>query len=199
MTCELSGQVRKKELRASMRTRRGSLTPGEKLRASRMLCARLVKHPCFIAAGRVGIYYPIDGEIDVTPVAERSENKRYFLPVLPPLGKRRLWFAMYEPGAKLIKDRFGIPEPAGTNRVRAEDLDLVLVPLVAFDQSGGRVGMGGGFYDSSLGFIRRSRSIGRTRVVGVAYQFQQVACINRDDWDVPLHGVVTDKEFIRAN
>jgi len=181
-----------------MRTRRGALTYGEKMRASRMLCMRLRRHPLFIKATRVGFYYPNDGEVDVTPVAAGRTARQFYLPVLPARGKRRLWFSAYKPGQKLIKDRFGIPEPAGFHRIRAEDLDLVLVPLVAFDRRGGRVGMGGGFYDTSLGFLQQLDRASRTRVIGVAYHFQQIESIPEDHWDVPLHGVVTDKEFIPA-
>jgi 5-formyltetrahydrofolate cyclo-ligase len=191
--------MNKPELRTLMRTRRGALTFGEKIRASRELCARLSRHPFFIAATRVGIYYPNDGEVDVTPVAIRRSPRRYYLPVLPARGKLRLWFGAYKPGQRLIKDRFGILEPAGFSRIRAEELDLVLVPLVAFDRWGGRVGMGGGFYDTSLGFMQQRGKASRTRAIGVAYHFQQIESIPDDHWDVPLHGIVTDREFIPAS
>ncbi len=190
--------MNKTELRALMRTRREDLTFGEKMQASRRLCGRLTRHPFFIKATRVGIYYPNDGEVDVTPVAMPRTVQKYYLPVLPPRGKHRLWFGAYEPGQRLIRDRFGILEPAGFSRVRAEELDLILVPLVAFDRSGGRLGMGGGFYDASLGFLRQRGRVSRTCVIGVAYQFQQIESIPEDHWDVPLHGVVTDEEFIPA-
>lgn len=188
----------KKTLRILMRSRRNELTAGERARASHRLCRRIARHPCFINARRIGIYYPNDGEIDPTGILQRDPGRRFFLPVLPPRGKRRLWFSPYHPHCRLVMDRYGILEPVSRTRVRAERLDLLLVPLVAFDSAGGRTGMGGGFYDNSLNFLNHGQRTNPIRVFGIAYRFQQIERIPRDDWDVPLHGVFTDSEFIQA-
>ena len=179
-----------------MRARRRALSQGERTRASQSLCKRLYSLSSFNRARKVGIYLPNDGEIDVTPVVTRARAKQFFLPILPPRGQRRLWFGLYEPGTRLVLDRFGIPEPVTACRVRAESLDLVLVPLVAFDRVGGRIGMGGGFYDASLSFINQQQRLNSIHVIGAAYQFQEVDFIPRDRWDIPLHGVLTDRCFI---
>lgn len=189
----------KSSIRRTMRQRRRALTPGECSRLSARLIFRLVRHPFFKKARRIGIYFPNDGEIDVTPVARTSAEKSFFLPVLPPLGKKRLWFAPYTKGQHLVLDRFGIPEPLGGRNVRTEQLDLVVVPLVAFDDAGGRIGMGGGFYDTSLEFLARPGRVSSLRVIGAAYDFQQVETIPKDRWDIPLHGVLTESRFIAAN
>ena len=177
-----------------MRERRRALSNAERLRASRQLCRRLTDHPFYRRADRVGIYFPNDGEIDVTALAAGG-RKKFYLPILPQTGKR-LWFGYYRLGAKLVPDRFGIPEPVTASRIRIESLDLVIVPLVAFDSDGGRVGMGGGFYDTSLSFLRHRGRIAPIRIVGAADGFQQVDTIPRDSWDIPLHGIVTDERFI---
>ena len=182
-----------------MRRQRRALTSGEHQRASHLLCRRLENHPCYIQASTVGMYFPNDGEIDVTSLAEKDGGKKFYLPVLPPRGKRRLWFAHYVPAARLIPNRYGIPEPVSRIRVRAEQLDLLLVPLVAFDYTGGRIGMGGGFYDASLHFLKKQRRITPTRVIGAAYQFQQVGEIPKESWDIPLHGVISDQLFLTAD
>lgn len=188
----------KSGIRRRMRARRAALSPGQQQRASRALCSRLASHPYFIAARRVGLYHPNDGEIDVTPLAAHAPSKRFFLPVLPPKGKLRLWFGPYNPGDTLVPDRFGIPAPVTAGRVRAEALDLLLIPLVAFDDYGGRIGMGGGYYDASLEFLIRFPRLRPTRVVGAAHDFQRVERIPMDRWDVPLHGIATDSRFVRA-
>lgn len=180
-----------------MRGRRRALPSGQRTRASQLLCSRLTSHPYYIQAGTVGIYFPNDGEINVTLLMQKDCSKRFYLPVLPPRGKRRLWFAHYEAGARLASDRFGIPEPITGGRVRAEDLDLLLVPLVAFDDKGGRIGMGGGFYDATLSFLLRPRTR-PIRVIGAAYQFQKIDDIPKESWDIPLHGVISDQQFITA-
>jgi 5-formyltetrahydrofolate cyclo-ligase len=186
----------KKSLRSTMRRRRRSLTTGERARASERLCRTIARHPCFIRAGRIGIYYPSDGEIDPTCLVDSGPNRQFFLPVLPPRSERRLWFSPYQSGDRLIADRYGIPEPASRIRLRAENLDLLLVPLVAFDGEGGRIGMGGGFYDASLSFLSARARIHPVRVFGIAYQFQQIDKIPREAWDIPLHGVFTDLTLV---
>lgn len=182
-----------------MRDRRRALSVRERMQASRLLCRRLENHPYYIRAKTVGIYFPNDGEINVALLAQKPCEKKFYLPVLPPTGKRRLWFAYYQPGSRLIPDRFGIPEPISRVRVRAEHLDLLLVPLVAFDHVGGRIGMGGGFYDTSLSFLKRSQTMKPIHVIGAAYQFQQVDNIPKDNWDIPLHGVISEQQFIIAD
>jgi len=188
----------KSDIRKLMRQRRNALSVGDQRRASRALRQRLEHHPYFVQARRIGIYCPNDGEIDLMPLVSAAAPKRFHLPILPPRGKLRLWFGGFQSGARLIVDRFGILEPVGRDRVRAEDLDLILLPLVAFDRTGGRIGMGGGYYDASLSFIRRSQRVRPVRVIGAAHHFQQVERIPKDTWDVPLHGVVTDRQFITA-
>lgn len=187
--------IDKKTLRTTMRDRRRALTTGERRRASSRLCRGIARHPGFLRARRIGIYYPNDGEIDPTTLAASDPGRRFFLPVLPPPGKRRLWFSPYRPSDRLVRDRFGIPAPASRIRIRAQDLDLLLVPLVAFDGEGGRIGMGGGFYDASLQFLSRGADTHPLRAIGVAYGFQQVERIPLEQWDVPLHGIFTDRGF----
>ena len=189
----------KSDIRKLMRERRLELSARDRANASLHLCHRLKHHPFFEKAWTVGLYFPNDGEIAVTSLAAKPHSKRFYLPILPPPGLRRLWFGAYEPGAHMYTDRFGIPEPLTRVRARAEALDLIVVPLVAFDSTGGRIGMGGGFYDASLSFLQRFPRIRPLRVVGAAYHFQQIDTIPKNDWDVPLHGVITDQQFISAS
>lgn len=122
-------------------------------------------------------------------------HKQAFLPVLSRLSHDRLWFAPAEPGMELRPNRFGIPEPQVSRRdlVRAEDLDLILLPLVAFDARGNRLGRGAGFYDRSLAFLRFRRYLRKPHLLGLGHDFQRVPRLRADSWDVPLEGVVTDR------
>lgn len=146
---------------------------------------------------RIGLYLPNDGEMDPLPLLHRawSMRKRCYLPVLDPIGSNRLWFMPYRAGDALTPNRFGIPEPAhaARTRVRADALNLILAPLVAFDRHGHRLGMGGGYYDRSLDFLRRRRYWRRPLLYGIAYEFQRVPALRAAVWDIGLDGCFSEE------
>ena len=96
--------------------------------------------------------------------------------------------------SRLALNRFGIPEPATTSREikSARNLDLILLPLVAADRHGNRLGMGGGFYDNSLAFLHRRHIWKLPHIIGVAHDFQIVDNLPSDPWDVQLNALITD-------
>jgi len=185
-----------------MRALRRSLGQLERERAAQSLAQHLYTSRLFLRSARIALYLPMDGEIDPTLLIERARgmNKQYFLPVLNPLTPGRLWFAPYGEDEPLHCNRFNIPEPAikGKHMVPAWALDLILSPLVAFDAQGNRLGMGGGFYDRTLAFLARRRHWRKPRLLGLAYEFQKVATLHREPWDVPLQGIVTERAFYRT-
>ncbi|MDZ7803844.1 5-formyltetrahydrofolate cyclo-ligase [Thiohalophilus sp.] len=192
----------RKSLRFSMRDKRRALSADERREASLSLSEQLAAHRLFHLAQRIAFYLPNDGEIDLTWLLEYAwqRNKQCYLPVLGPRNSRRMWFLPYHPDTQLIPNRFGIPEPAHSRRDRLfspMSLDLVLMPLVAFDHQGNRVGMGGGFYDRTFGFRRYRRHWQRPWLVGTAYAFQQVEQIDSAIWDVPLDGIATEQGLLR--
>jgi 5-formyltetrahydrofolate cyclo-ligase len=89
----------------------------------------------------------------------------------------------------LRKNRYGIYEPVGTGEIRVTDIDLVLVPLVAWDKAGGRLGMGASFYDQ---LFQPFSELARPFRMGVGYGLQNVECIPLDPWDIRLHGILTE-------
>jgi 5-formyltetrahydrofolate cyclo-ligase len=116
-----------------------------------------------------------------------------YLPVTDP--PRSLRFARWRDGDPLVRTRFGIDEPAPAARtVAATRLDVVCVPLIAFDRTGTRLGHGAGYYDSTFAFRGPRRT--RPLLVGLAHAFQCVPHLDRQPWDVPLDLVVTDDEII---
>lgn len=186
-------------LRRAMRERRRGLSVDEQRAATRALVARVQRLPAFRLARRIACYFANDGEIDPAPLMSAlwAQGKYCYVPVLSRLTHESLWFAPIEPDTPLAPNRFGIPEPALHPRmfVRARELDLILVPLVAFDAEGNRIGMGGGFYDRSLAFLVDRQSWRKPRVLGVAHDFQRVEGLSPRPWDVPLHGVATDRAY----
>lgn len=164
---------------------------------------RLAGLKCFRNAQHIGCYLANDGEIELTAVIDQiwRRHKQCYLPILDHLSANRLWFAPYTPGTPLLINRYGIPEPDVSPRhyVRAPSLDLLLAPLVAFDRHGNRLGMGGGYYDRTLHYLRHRRIWRRPTLLGVAHDFQQVARLPHESWDIPLQGIVTDREFYPAH
>ncbi len=106
-----------------------------------------------------------------------------------------MWFV---PLSESLRDgRFGIPEPRmGRHaRVSARWLDLVLVPVVAFGSSGERLGSGAGFFDRAFAYLHTRRTWRKPLLLGLAYDWQRVARLPREPWDVPLAAVITDRRI----
>lgn len=193
-------------LRREMRHRRRTLTPLQQKKAAAALKSRILAMPEFIRAKRVALYLPNDGEIDPGFLIQQAQKmgKTCYLPVLQPLADNRLWFVQYDRNTPMTRNRFGIPEPRlrgfannMRNRCRPENLDLVLFPLVAFDTDGGRMGMGGGFYDRTFAFTRQ-RQFGKPALIGLAHECQRVNSLPTAHWDIPLQAVVSDQAIYRA-
>jgi 5-formyltetrahydrofolate cyclo-ligase len=196
MTSASTDNKQRNALRREMRRRRRALTPLAQQQAASALARQLGRHPLFLRSRHIAFYLPNDGEMDLTPLIARAQamGKRCYLPVLSPLYHNRLWFAPYHPESPLLLNRFGIPEPAADwSMMRpAWSLDLVLTPLVAFDEGGNRLGMGGGYYDRTLAYLNRRRHWRKPHLLGTAYSFQQVETLPHAPWDVPLHGIATE-------
>ena len=187
----------REQLRTEMRKRRQRLAPSERDACAARLAQIVAREPLARNSRRIAVYLPVNGEIDPRPLMATlcSMGKTLYLPVLVNFSERRLWFSAYTPGDPLVCNRFGIPEPARVHdsRIRSVALDLVLLPLVAFDSTGHRLGMGGGYYDHSFEFINRRVHWRKPRLVGLAYEFQRLPLIEPRPWDVPLDAVATEK------
>lgn len=181
-------------LRRQMRERRRALSIAEQDHAAHRLARLLSREPLFCRSRHIAFYLPNDGELSLTPLMVRAWNMRkvLYLPVITP--GERLRFAQFAAGDPLAQNKFGIPEPMGASRqlIDARALDLILLPLVAFDDSGNRLGMGGGYYDRSLGFLRHRRHWRKPRLLGIAHEFQRMPTLERRWWDVPLDAIATD-------
>jgi 5-formyltetrahydrofolate cyclo-ligase len=161
------------------------------------LTQQLKQSSLFLRSKHIAFYLANDGEIDLQPLIQQAwaMGKQCYLPVLCPAFHKRLWFAPYQAETPMQRNIFGILEPRLPWRDMRPifSLDLILTPLVAFDLQGNRLGMGGGFYDRSLAYLQQRRYWRKPRLVGTAYEFQQVAQLPKAVWDVPLHGVITEQ------
>lgn len=181
-------------LRRQLRARRRGLSDEQQHRAAVGLRRVAMGSGVLRRRRRIAFYLPGDGEIDVLPLLARIHaiGRHCYLPVLDTMESGRLWFMRWQPGDRLVRNRFGIGEPARGERVHASALDLILLPLVAFDGEGNRLGMGSGYYDRTLAFLRHRDHWRRPVLYGVAHEFQRVAALDAAPWDVPLDGCLTE-------
>ncbi|MDZ5603003.1 5-formyltetrahydrofolate cyclo-ligase [Pseudomonas sp. RP23018S] len=190
------------QLRRLLRNARRALTPAQQRDAARGLYRQLAQHPLFRRARHIALYLPNDGEIDPQWLLREAQRrgKRTYLPVLHAWPRTRMVFQRFEQGERLRPNRFGIAEPV-VNRKRQRAiwaLDLILLPLVGFDESGGRLGMGGGFYDRSLAYQSRRKTWKKPLLLGVAHECQKVERLKQASWDVQLQGTVSDSAWYLA-
>lgn len=190
------------QLRRLLRQARRALTPAQQREAARGLYKQLAQHPLFRRARHIALYLPNDGEIDPRLLlrAAQRRGKATYLPVLSPWPQTKMVFQRIRPGEKLRPNRFRILEPR-LNIARQRKvwtLDLVLLPLVGFDDAGGRLGMGGGFYDRSLGYLARRKQWRKPTLLGLAHECQKVERLAQASWDVPLQGTVSDRYWYIA-
>lgn len=192
--------VSPRQLRRQIRRRRQSLGKRRQREAARGLYLLLRKQPWFRRAQRIAFYVASEheGEIDPSLLLRHAlrEGKHCYLPLMRRDGPDSLLFVRYRRGETLRRGRFGVLQPVfhPYRTLSARALDLVLVPLVVFDPSGNRMGMGKGFYDRTFTFKRR-RAGGRPCLVGVAHECQKVDALQPAPWDVPLQGVATPRRL----
>lgn len=190
------------QLRRLLRHNRRALSPAEQRQAAKGLYRQLAQIPLFRRARHVSLYLPMDGEIDPRLLlrAAQKRGKTTYLPVLSAWPRTKMVFQRVRPGEKFKPNRFRIPEPRINARRQRKiwTLDLVMMPLVGFDPEGGRLGMGGGFYDRSLAYLARRKTWRKPILLGLAHECQKVAKLAVASWDVPLAGTVTDKRWYMA-
>ena len=184
-------------LRRELRARRRAIPAAQRIAAAQSLALRLLELPFAPTSGHVAGYWAMDGEIALHAwQLQLPPELIYCLPVL--CRDERLRFAPWRPGGALASNRFGIPEPEVplSSLIEPETMSLVVMPLVGFDASGERLGMGGGWYDRSFAF--RKAQAPPPWLVGAAFAMQQCDRIVRQPWDVALDAVCTDDATLIA-
>ncbi|MBT4213108.1 MAG: 5-formyltetrahydrofolate cyclo-ligase [Porticoccaceae bacterium] len=189
------------DIRKQLRVKRRSLSPQLQHSASEQLASYLCNESVFIDAQKIGFYIANDGEIDPAALMASAENlnKQCFLPIVGPNKTNNLYFGPFDANTKLKPNRYGILEPSFDEGkiVFPQSLDVLFMPLVGFDRQGNRIGMGGGYYDRALAFMKEQETSSLT-LVGLAHSIQEVPQISSQSWDIPLHLIATEKELICA-
>jgi len=192
-----TGHLSAADIRQLKRRQRQSLSPQIQQQHSQSLCQNITKEKSYKNSQHIAVYLANDGEIDSALLIEHALflRKTIYLPVLSPL-KNSLYFAPYTVGDHLKLNRFSIPEPVcrPSDWKTASQLDLLLLPLVAFDDQGNRMGMGGGFYDRTLAYLRHRQHWRKPVLMGLAHEIQKVELLDAQSWDIPLDVIVTEKQ-----
>ncbi len=147
----------------------------------------------------IAFYLPTRGEISCWPLIEYalSLNKKCFIPKVFPNKKRGMWFLPYTGKDTIQQGSFGILEPTAkiSSAIRPSELDVIFMPLVAYDTEGNRLGMGGGYYDSALKNFNANQK--RPELIGLAYNFQQTTNLPIEKWDQKIDSIATPSYFRR--
>tara|TARA_Y100000996_G_scaffold379614_1_gene332999 strand:- start:122 stop:661 length:540 start_codon:yes stop_codon:yes gene_type:complete len=136
----------------------------------------------------VGGYYPYNYEIDAIKILDKFEKQNYQIS-LPKIKKgSQMDFFVWSNKDPLSINKYGIPEPISDQVIKP---NILLLPLVAFDNNLNRIGYGGGFYDRYLKKIKKEKKI---ITIGLAYSFQKVKKVPTNKYDIKLDFVITNKE-----
>lgn len=187
----------KRDLRKIMRLKRNELATLEKnieaQKAAELLFSIVAKNNY----RHIALYLTNDAELDPFPLIKKlwQNNIQTYLPILHPFTKGHLLFQSYTPDSLMVKNKYGISEPKldVTKVCPLEDLQLILTPLVAFDNLGNRLGMGGGYYDRTLANIKN------IQVIGFGYNFQKIEFLETEKWDISCDIIVTPSTIYQFN
>jgi 5-formyltetrahydrofolate cyclo-ligase len=181
----------KASLRKQVAKERDGLTPEERRTRSREIGRRLFQQPEFIAASTILFFASFRSEVDTLPLIRQalSAGKRVVLPKVR--GKELALFEIKELDADVSAGAWGISEPRENNPVALASVDLIIVPGLAFDERGNRLGYGAGFYDKLLASCT-------TTTAALAYEVQIVPNVPAAEHDVPIQKIVTEKRIITA-
>lgn len=205
-------------LRRHYRSARQALSQEQQTKAARELVQQVKARDICKHAKRVAIYKTNDDELSTQYLIEYLWQQKLdvFLPVIHPFSRGHLLFFRYTPDTEMRKNQYGIEEPKLdiTQLCLTSDLDIIFTPLVAFDEQGNRLGMGGGFYDRTLASLlvspnsrlnQASKNIAMQRasahnivkVIGLAHDIQKAQQLPRQSWDIPLPYILTPTQFYR--
>lgn len=173
-----------------MRELRRNLDDRDKQLESARIIRRIKTMGVYLKAERIAVYLAFDGEPDLGKLIDDAWSRGKQVAV-PTISGNSMRFTEFRPNSRVSVNHFGISEPVADRAIETRSLDLVLTPVLAIDDFGTRLGVGGGYYDRHFAFLLRRRQWLHPKLLGVAYDFQQVEQLPSADWDVPLWGAVT--------
>lgn len=185
----------RQDIRSHIRHLRRALTSEQQQLAAEKATERALNYPAIRQAKKLALFLSFDGELDTRPLISRlwQQRQEVYLPVLHPFATGQLLFIRFDPDTRLQPNRLRIAEPPldVRNLATLDELDVLMVPLVAFDRQGQRLGMGGGFYDRTLQNWQQHDVL----PIGLAHDCQLVDTLPVAQWDVPLPVTITPSKI----
>ena len=184
------------KLRSQLRRQRRGLSSFEQHQAERAVFHKLRHFPKFKRAQKIGVYLHAFGEIRTDLIIQLcfSQHKHVYLPMICNMNQHLVWVKISKhqyDNHRFSLHRLGMAQAMQSRGHSVQHLDLLLMPLLACDAVGSRVGMGGGFYDRTL-----SRAQQIPYRLGLAHEFQYIdEILVRQAWDQPLNALVTPAKF----
>jgi len=177
----------------AMRARR-QMHAKDRANSSRRIADRFLNSRYFLSSQSIACYFATWDEVNTNSIIERAwrAKKRISAPVID--GRGEMTFRILQPKTTVSRNRFGIWEPESELQIDPADLDVVITPLVAFDDACNRIGMGGGYFDRTFAFLRSRHSWLRPKLVGLAFDCQKVEKITPNPWDIRLSHVISESD-----
>lgn len=188
----------KATLRSALRSQRGDLSDRQLKQAALGLVEQYQKHFADKSLQKIAIYLQHDHEIDTSELIKLllSLGCELYLPkIASESSNRSMEFSRYHPDVPMKTNHFGIQEPEIDDFININELDLIFLPLTAFDGQGNRLGMGGGYYDRALAKLSNKDTI----LAGLAYDFQLIPLCPKESFDQSLKIVLTATCLIDFN
>ncbi|MCM1490073.1 MAG: 5-formyltetrahydrofolate cyclo-ligase [Muribaculum sp.] len=179
--------MEKSEIRRNIKRLRMMLSEMEKEEAASEVFAQLEKTAAFMMAQNILMYHSLPDELSTISFLKKwKDRKNFFLPRVNGVNLDLLPYIESE----LERGAFDIEEPQGSELANVEDIDLMIIPAVAFDRRGNRLGRGKGFYDRLLATSRATK-------IGVGYEFQLMEELPSEKHDVPMDMVITQYSYLK--
>lgn len=178
--------MKKEDIRIRIKTQKSILSEEEKLQAAKAAFEILERHASFIMAENILMYHSLSDELSTRAFIEKWSGRKHFF--LPRVNGVNLEILPYD-RSTLRLGAFHIEEPQGDETTDIRDIELIIVPGVAYDRDGNRLGRGKGYYDRLLTSTKATK-------IGMAYDFQIVDEIDAEPHDVKMDFIITDKGTI---
>lgn len=188
-----SPTTNKDKIRKPLLALRAQLSKAEQQEKSAQIVKHIKQSDVFIQSKKIAFYHAVRGEADPEGLFNTSnDDQQFYLPLLSSEKNQGLVFAPVDQNTQYKNNAFSIPEPIVETHalLDAKELDLVIMPLLGFDLTGNRLGMGGGYYDRCFAFKQSQPK--KPVLIGFAYDFQQLDEINAEPWDIGLDMIATE-------